>query len=103
MVPLEYTQKHMQVLGFCPKEDGSSINITYATRAFTLWIFCGMSLIPSCYFVFTHMEDTAQVITSLIPLLSFVLVPVSYVTFFLEGKRAVRLFAQLRTLANERK
>ncbi|XP_031629168.1 uncharacterized protein LOC116344663 isoform X2 [Contarinia nasturtii] len=67
-----------------------------------LWICFGMALIPSNYYVFTHTEDPEAIINSLIPILGFVLVLLSYITFVFEGHHVVHLFVCLRTLVKRR-
>lgn len=105
MVPLQYTQQHLEIFGFCPKEfSDNSFDIILFLKRFTISFICiAMALIPSIAYVCLHPDDTEALISNLIPIVGFILVGTSYLTFFPEGKIALKAFAFLRTIVNDRK
>lgn len=103
MVPLEYNQKLCELFGFCPRADGSAQVLTFAKRCVILWLLVGMDVIPTLHFLYTHFDDPALLISAISPITAFTVGSVSYLTFAIEGKRAVYIYSYLRTLVNERK
>lgn len=101
MVPLEYNQQLLQLFGLCPSEDGGSNIITFVKRTMILWTY-GIDLGPTSYFFYTHFDEPELLISALTPIIAFTVVIFSYITFFLEGKRAIYTYTYLRTLVNER-
>lgn len=61
-----------------------------------------MSITPSIAYAVLHPEEPNVYIDQLIPVIGFIVVTTSYVTFFLEGRRAINTFTHLRSLVNER-
>lgn len=102
MQSLYYNQKHLELFGFCPNEDGNWNAKIFLTRGLILFIDIIMSFAPSIVYPFLHSEEPDVFIDALIPVIGFIVVTASYVTFFLEGKRAINTFTQLRLLVNER-
>lgn len=102
MVPLEYNQKLLELFGLCPSEDGRLNILTFVKRITILWMNIGMDLGPTSYFFFTHFDDPELLIGSLTPIIAFIVVSISYITFSLEGKRSIYTFRYLRALVNER-
>lgn len=106
MVPLQTNQRYMELFGFCPKETNldDNFNIILLSKRFgVLYICIIMSLVPSISYILLHPEDTEVLITSLIPIVGFILVVWSYITFFLEGNTAAKAFVDLRRAINDRK
>lgn len=103
---LLYNQRYLEIFGFCPTEETANGNvdiILILRRSAVLFICIVMALIPSISYILLHPEDTEVLITSLIPIVGFILVVSSYCTFFLEGRTAISAFDHLRTVVNDRK
>ncbi|XP_055325770.1 uncharacterized protein LOC129579623 [Sitodiplosis mosellana] len=101
MVPLEYNQKLLELFGFCPNADGGSLILTFVKRITMLWITVGMDLIPTCHFLYAHFDNPELLIAAISPITGFIVVIISYLTFVVEGKRAIHTFTYLRALVNE--
>lgn len=103
MASLYYNQKHLELFGFCPKEDGTSDAIVYVKRYTVLHIIVLHSFVGSVVYPFRHPDEPDVFLSALTPIIAYILVPTSYLTFFLEGKRSVRTFSNVRKLVDERK
>lgn len=103
MEPLSCTQKYLQVFGFCPNPDGTVDKIVFLTRLIILYITILQALVPSICYPLFHSDEPDVFINSLIPIVGFIIVPISYVTFFLEDKSALITFSHIRSLVKERK
>lgn len=103
MEPLRYTQNYLQVFGFCPAPDGSLNTTVFLTRLAILYITFIQALLPSMCYPLFHSDEPDVFINSLIPVVGFIIVPISYVTFFVEDKSALITFSHIRSLVNERK
>lgn len=102
MLSLYYNQKQLELFGFCPNEDGNWSTKIFLTRGLILSIDIVMSLAPSIAYPFLHSDEADVFIDALIPVIGFIVVTASYVTFFMEGRRAIHTFTHLRSLVNER-
>lgn len=101
MEPLEYNQKHLELLGFC-QSDGSRI-ITLIKRIGMLWMAIGMDLIPTTHFLYSHFDNNTEfLISTLTPIIAYIVVSVSYLSFCIEGNRAIQTITYLRALVKER-
>lgn len=103
MASLIYNQNHLELFGFCANADGNWNAKAFLTRGIVLFIDIIMSLVPSIAYPFLHSDEADVFKDALIPIIGFIVVILSYITFFLEGKRVIKTFACIRSLVNERK
>lgn len=102
MSTLNYNQNHLKLFGLCGSAEGNWSAKLSLTRGVVLFIDIIMSLIPSIAYPFLNSDEPDVFIDALIPVIGFILVTFSYVTFFFEGERAIKTFESIRSLVNER-
>lgn len=104
MEPLRITQNYLQFFGLCPPEKASNMDFMTSVKRFIIvWICYVMSLIPTSYFLYSHLDNPDTLVSCLVPITGFIFVSVSYITLSVEGVRAVHAFTYLRSFVMERK
>lgn len=100
MAPLEYNQRSLEFFGFLSINQQNIRSVI--VRFIILGVFVVMALVPSSYYLYLHVDDTETIISALTPIVAYLLVSASYVTFVSENKTAINNILELRALAEER-
>lgn len=103
MEALSCNQKYLKVFGYCRKADDTVDNTVFLTRVAIFYITLVQALIPSICYPFFHSDEPEVFINSLIPIIGFLITPISYLTFFIEDKNVLNTLVYIRSLVHERK
>lgn len=103
MTPLRYSRRILSFFGFCSMEPENFHIGLFLMRFYIIFSTIGMATIPTSVYLFLHADSTETVVFSMVPIAGFIMVCLSYVTFFTKDHVVDKTMHDLNEVFEKRK